>query len=251
MRSALKPTLDQVRKGRAAPAVETMLKDGEGGLFSMPGYNPTAGGVEKMKAMVSDLADKVRNEIATSGATIPTRAVADYVPTAYPRFANGPQATQAIQDLGNVQEQFLNHPNVMGAQQIPIQVAQDMKTGYQKAISDKGYGELKNATTEGEKQIARGLRELIGEARPGIKEPLAREASIINALKMAERRVAVDANKNPIGLGWVGQPWMIPFWLWDRSALGKSLVARALSSGNYPALTGATAGARYQSQPQQ
>lgn len=248
MSSALKPTLTEVRKGRAGPAIETMLKDGKGGLFSNPGHNPTAGGVEVMKDTVAQLGDAVKKEISTSGATIPTDAVADYAAKAYPRFANGPLAKQAIDDIGKVQQEFIEHPSVMGAKQIPIQQAQDMKSGYQKAIGDKGYGELKTPVTEGEKQIARGLRELIGQARPGVVEPLAREASIINALKMAERRAAVDANKNPIGLGWLGQPWMIPFWMWDRSALAKGVTARALANGNYPGLAGATAGALYEGQ---
>lgn len=238
MRSAMKPTLEEVKKGRAAPAVETMLKEG---------FNPTAGGVEKMKSALGDLNAKVESEIAGSGATIPTARVADYVPNAYQRFSKGPQAVSAIEDLGKVQDTFLQHPEVMGAREIPIQVAQDMKQGYQRAIGDKGYDVLKTPTTEGEKQVARGLRELIGQARPGVVGPLAKEAEIIRALKIAERRVAVDANKNPIGLGWVGQPWMIPFWMWDRSALGKSVAARALYSGSesLPMLGGAGAGALY------
>jgi hypothetical protein len=238
MRSAMKPTLDQVKRGKAAPAVQTMLEEG---------FNPTAGGVEQMKVRIGELADKVRTEVGNSGATIPTGAVADYVPNAYARFSNGPKATQAIEDLGNVQRTFLEHPNINGAREIPIQVAQDMKTGYQRAIGDKGYDVLKTPETEGEKQIARGLRELIGQARPSVAEPLAKEAELINALKIAERRAAVDANKNPIGLGWIGQPWMVPFWMWDRSAWAKSMTARALHSNSVsaPALGGYGAGALY------
>lgn len=244
MHSALKPTLDQVKRGKAAPAIETMRKGGEGGLFSMPGYNPTAGGVERMKGDLTDLSGQVSREIASSGAMIPTADVADYAAKAYPRFSSGPQAKQAIDDIGKVQQEFIDHPSVMGAREIPIQQAQEMKGGYQRAVGDKGYGELKTPSTEAEKQIARGLRELIGQARPGVLEPLKRESDIINALKMAERRVAVDANKNPIGLGWLAQPWMLPFWMWDRSAMAKGITSRALA-GEYPALMGATGGALY------
>lgn len=245
MQSALKPTLDQVKRGRAAPAVQKMLKDGEGGLLSMPGYNPTPGGVEKMKSTLSALGDTVKQEISNSGAMIPTADVADYATKAYPRFASGPLARQAIDDIGKAQQEFIGHPSVMGAREIPIQQAQDMKTGYQRAIGDKGYDVLKTPGTEAEKQIARGLRELVGQARPGVVEPLKRESEIINALKMAERRVAVDANKNPVGLGWLGSPWMIPFWMWDRSAAAKGMTARALANGNYPALMGTAGGALY------
>lgn len=154
---------------------------------------------------------------------------------------NGPQAETALQDLGRVQTDFLEHPNILGAREIPVQLAQDMKNGYQRAIGDRGYGELKTATTEGEKQIASGLRQEIGQAVPSVLDPLAREAALINALKLAERRVAVDANKNPIGLGaLISQPLALPVWMWDRSPLAKSLTARLLYSGQntFPALAG-------------
>ena len=223
MRSAMKPTLQEVKRGRAATAVQTMLDEG---------LNPTASGVEKMKAKIAELGETVQDAISTSGATISTKEVADYVPSALDRFKNGPLASQAVDDLGKVQTAFIEHPNVQGAKDIPIQLAQAMKSGYQKAIGDKGYGELKSAMTEGEKQIARGLREKIAEAVPSVTNPLSRESDLIRALKIAERRVAVDANKNPIGLGWLAQPWMVPFWMWDRSALAKAMTARGLYSGS-------------------
>lgn len=232
MSSALKPGVEAVRKGKAEPAIKTLLDEG---------IDVTAGGVEKMKSTIGKLSDQVDQSIANSGATINTRNVADYVTNAYKRFMNGPQAVSAIEDLGKVQTGFLEHPNILGAREIPVQLAQDMKSGYQRAIGDKGYGEIKTATTEGEKQIASGLRQEIGQAVPSVLEPLSREAALINALKLAERRVAVDANKNPLGLGaLISQPWMLPVWMWDRSPLGKSMAARLLYSGQgtMPALAG-------------
>lgn len=237
MRSALKPS-STANAAKTEVAVETMLKEGA---------NPTAGGVDKLKNTLGSLGKQVDQSIANSGATVDTRAVADAVPNALERFKNGPQAVQAIEDLGNVQKTFLEHPNVGGAREIPVQVAQDMKQGYQRAIGDKGYGELRTPSTEGEKQVARNLREQIAAKVPGVVEPLKREADIITALKMAERRAAVDANKNPIGLG-ILNPAYLPIWLWDRSTLGKALTARALYSGNVPALGGATLGALYGTQ---
>jgi hypothetical protein len=113
----------------------------------------------------------VDQAVSKSGATVDTRAVADYVPQAFERYKNGPTAPQAIEDLGKVQTTFLEHPNVLGAREIPVQVAQDMKQGYQRAIGDRGYGELKTPTTEGEKQIARALREQVAEKVPAVVEP--------------------------------------------------------------------------------
>jgi hypothetical protein len=234
MRSALKPS-GQANPAKTAAAVETMLKEG---------VNPTTGGVDQLKGTLSTLGKQVNESIAKSGATIDTTAVADAVPNALERFKNGPLANQAVEDLGKVQTTFIEHPNVSGAKEIPVQVAQDMKQGYQRAVGDKGYGELKSPTTEGEKQIARALREQIAEKVPAVTAPLQREQAVINALKMAERRAAVDANKNPIGLG-ILNPAYLPIWLWDRSTLGKALTARSLYSGNVPALMGAGGGALY------
>ena len=238
MRSALKPS-STVNQSRAEQAVKTLLDEG---------INVTEGGVDKGRGIVGALSNQVDKAIAGSGARISTADVADYVPQAYERFKNGPLAVQAINDLGKVQSDFIGHPNILGAKDIPVQVAQEMKTGYQRAIGDKGYGLLKTPETEGEKQIARGLREKIGQAVPSVVDPLAREANLISALKLAERRVAVDANKNPIGLGaLVSQPWMFPVWMWDRSPLGKSVAARMLYSG-YPQTAAGSIGALYANQ---
>ena len=237
MQSALKPTLAMRQSGKAERAITTMLQRGD---------TVSAGGVENQQQRIGDLAGQVNQAIANSGARVSTSNVANYVPQAYPQFADGPLATPAIQALGDVQTAFLQHPNINGAADIPVQVAQDMKRGYQKAIGDKGYGELKTPSTEGEKQIARGLREQISQAIPAVAPLNAEEAAIINALKMNQRAVALDSNKNPLGMGsLISQPWMIPYWMWDRSPYGKSVIANALYSPYTQALPGVVGGALY------
>lgn len=247
MHSAIKPggtTASQIAKGNAA--VQTALEN--------PGFNPSQGGVETVKKFISDRASQVAQDIANSGATVDPRAVADYVPQAYGKFAARPNAVQAVEDLGNVQTNFLNHPMVNGAREIPIQTAQELKQGFQSAIGDRGYGELKTPITEGEKAIARGLREIIAQKAPSVAKPLGEEASAINSLKFLARRAAVEANKNPLGLGaLVSQPWMLPVWLWDRSALAKAIVARNLyqNASSIPALLGVGGAALYNAGQQQ
>lgn len=237
MQSSLKPTLPMRQSGKAADAVQTMLDQG---------YNVTKGGVEAMEQKISDLSDKVKQAVANSGATIDTRSIADYVPNAFERFRMGPQSQQAVEDLGNVQSNFLNHPEVGGANQIPVQLAQDLKTGYQRSIGDKGYGELRSPSTEGEKQIARGLREKISEAVPSTAADNALQKKLIDAKKIASRAVELDSNKNPLGFGaLLTQPWMIPVWMWDRSPWLKSYTARALASPIAQSLPGSVAGALY------
>jgi hypothetical protein len=90
MRSALKPS-SQVPLAKANNAVETLLKEG---------VNPTEGGVDKLRKTLGGLNQQVDEAVAKSGATVDAHAVADYVPSSYDRFKNGPAAVQAAQDLG-------------------------------------------------------------------------------------------------------------------------------------------------------
>jgi hypothetical protein len=232
MSSALKPGLGAFRKNMAEPGVKTMLDEG---------MNVTSGGLEKMRGTIGDLAQQVRDSISNSGSMIDVHRVADYAANAYNKFRGGPLANQAIGDIGKAQGELLAIPEIAGAREIPVQLAQESKSSYYRALTDKAYGELGTPTTEAEKQIARGYKELIGQAVPAVTGPLSRESALINALTMAERQVANDARKNPLGLGsLITQPWMVPFWMWDRSPLAKSLTARMLYSGQetLPALTG-------------
>lgn len=223
MQAALKPTYQDLRKGKGDRAVQTLLDEG---------INPTQGGVNTLQSRVDELSQKVEKLISGSGARVSTTEVADTAAQAYPKFSKGPQAVTAADDIGKVQTAFMEHPAVGGAKDIPVQLAQEMKSGYQKAVGDKGYGEMKNATTEGEKGIARGLREQISKAVPGVAETNAKESELINALKLAERRAHMSANNNIVGLGWmINSPLALPLWLAERSPALGGLMARALYSG--------------------
>ena len=58
----------------------------------------------------------------------------------------------------------------------------------------------------------------------------AEESKMLNALNVAERRVLIDANKNPMGLSLLaGNPQKIAAFMADRSPLFKSLAARMLN----------------------
>ncbi len=85
---------------------------------------------------------------------------------------------------------------------------------------------------EGQKALARGLKEEIVKEEPSIGPLNARESDLINALKLVEQRAAVDMNKNPVGLGAVTpSPSKMALFMADRSALVKSLLARGLNPG--------------------
>lgn len=223
MQSALKPTLNNLKSGKAAKAIETMLQEG---------YSPTKGGVDAMKARISDLNDEIAEAIKNSPATVDKGKVAAHLNDTLKKFETQVNPTADVNAIQNAWTEFLSHPLLSGKKDMPVQLAQQMKQGTYKALGEKAYGEQKGAAAEAQKALARGLKEEISQAVPGVAAKNKMESDLINAAKIAERRVLMDANKNPLGLGWLAQPWMIPFWMWDRSPAAKGLTARALYSGS-------------------
>lgn len=227
MGSALKPTYAARQSGKADRAISTMLDEG---------INATEGGVDKMQGIISDLNSKVKDIISNSSEMVKKSDVVNYLQDVVKRFSNRPNAIEARGEVQSAADQFLNHPMVAGQSDIPIQTAQKLKQGYQASVGDKGYGELKTATTESEKAIARGLREEISRLEPTVGPLNKRESDLINAVKIASRRAGMEQNNNPLGLALLA-PDTTSFisFLADKWGLSKSIVARALYSGDLPA----------------
>lgn len=207
MSSALKPTLEQWRTGKAPRAIQTMLKEG---------VTPTKGGVDTLKTKIADLNDEISQAIAGSTATVDKHKVASYLQDAINKFEKQVSPGADVKAIQAAWDEFLAHP-LFTSKDIPVQLAQQMKQGTYKVLGEKAFGEQKGAAAEAQKTLARGLKEEISASVPGVAQANKKEGDLINALKLAERRATMDANKNPIGLGWLGNPLMLPFWMWDRS----------------------------------
>lgn len=236
MQSALKPSKTEHVTGKAARAVQTMLDEG---------VSVSQGGVGKMQSSIASLNDEIAGIIKGSGKTINKNAVASRLQEVIKKYEGSidPDDLKAIE---NVWTKFLTHPSLAGKSEIPIQMAQKMKQAGGAKLGDVAYGQgLKPAAErDAYKGLVRGLKEEISAAEPTVAPLNKRESDLINALKIAQNRVAIDANKNPLGLGaLITQPWMLPVWMWDRSPLGKSLMARLMYSGAGPIGTGAGAAA--------
>lgn len=243
MQMALKPPLEAHQKmfapgvSRAQAAINTLLEKG---------VNPAD--FEALETRRAALAVARQAETAGSGATLSVKDVADYVPNAMEKFRFGPLADEAVDVLGKVQQKFVNHPEIGGATEIPIQLAEKLKQGYQAAIGNK-YGAMtpnQSATeieTAGEKQLARALRELQAKAAPKTAESLAEESALINAKKLAQRRAEMSGNNQLAGMAWIN-PAMLPYWIAERSPMLGGLMARSLYSGRdvVPMLGGSVAG---------
>lgn len=219
MQSALKPTIEQLRKGEASKAITTMLEKG---------YSATPGGLKAMRAQIATLNDEIANAIAGSNATVDKGAVASRLGDALKKFEM--QVTPGA-DTAAIQKawtEFLSHPLLTGSK-IPVQTAQTMKQGTYAALGNKAFGELKGAEIEAQKALARGLKEEIAAAVPGVAKLNAAESELLNAANVLERRVLMNSNNNPIGLGALADnPASFVAWMADRSPWFKSMVARAM-----------------------
>jgi hypothetical protein len=219
MQSALKPTLKQLQSGDAAIAVRTLLDEG---------INPTMRGVEKIGTRIDDINDAITTTIGTSNASISKQRVLDTLNDTRGRFANQVDPLPDLDAIQGVADRFNIHPMISG-DEIPVQLAQDLKKGTYKALSGK-YGEVGSASTEAQKALARGLKEGIADKVPEVAGLNARESRLLTTLKVTERRALMEANKNPGGLSLLASnPATWALFMADKSALFKSLAARMVN----------------------
>lgn len=231
MQSALKPTIEQLRTGKADTAVNTLLDEG---------LNATKGGVDKLRMRVGDLNNQIKDKIANSTATVDKQAVLNRLADTNSDFARQVSPSGDLNAIRNVADDFLDHPLASG-NQIPVQLAQDLKQGTYSTLAKK-YGQVGTADTEAQKALARGLKEEIANAVPDVAGLNAQESKLITTLGVTERRALMDANKNPMGLSLLAQnPTAWAAFMADKSALFKSLAARLASNAVAPAVRDSSA----------
>ena len=221
MASALKPTVKAWGNGDAAVAINTLLDKG---------INVTKGGVETLKANKDLLNEQIRNSVAGSTEKINIRNVAGPVLDKLNKFKMQVNPNADIASIRNSWAEFKNNPAFKGSDEISVQLAQDLKQGTYRQIGKK-YGQLGSADIEAQKAIARGLKEEIAKKVPEISKFNEEETSLIKTLKVAERRVLMAANNNPLGLSLLAHsPVTWAAFMADKSGLFKSLVARMTNS---------------------
>ena len=220
MQSAIKPTIAQLRTGDAATAVQTLLDYG---------INPTASGVTKIKGLIDDLNSQISTSIGSSGATVDKQKVLAALGDVRTKFTNQVSPTGDLKAITGVADDFAAHPAISG-NDIPVQLAQEMKQGTYKVLSKK-YGQIGSAETEAQKGLARGLKEEIATAVPGVQVLNAEESKLITTLGVAERRSLMELNKNPLGLASLaGNPLSMLAFMADKSAAFKSIAARMINA---------------------
>lgn len=219
MASALKPTVGQWRTGQAERAISTMLDEG---------VNATNAGVDTLKSRIGSLNDEIANMVQGSSATVDRNKVMMALDDARQRFANQVSPTGDLSAIQSVGDDFMAHPSI-SSDMIPVMMAQQLKQGTYRTLKGK-YGEVGSAATEAQKALARGLKEGVADAVPGVSPLNARESALLDALAVAERRAMMDANKNPMGLAAISpSPAGLAAFLADRSGALKSVAARGIN----------------------
>jgi hypothetical protein len=186
--SALKPSTTLPLSKKAA-IVDTGLQN------EVP---VTAGGARKLQLLINDLSDKVKATIDAD----PMRPINKYAVAS--RLADTAQKFQtqvtpeadlaAVSDTGN--EFLRNQPA-----QIPAAQAQAMKSGTYQQLGNKAYGELKSASIESQKALARGLKEEIAKQFPELSDLNAKEGSLLDLQPVLEKAVQRIGNHQLMGIG--------------------------------------------------
>lgn len=251
MSSALKPNQYELRTGKGPRAVDTLLNEG---------INVSRGGVDTLRGAIDDLNSQIADKISSSTATIDKARVTAPIDEAIGKFTEQVNPNADVSALTRARNEFLNHPSLpsvtpartvqspvldsrgvpftteipaSGTNAVPVQTAQELKQGTYRALGNKAYGELKGAEIEGQKALARGLKDEIADAVPEVRPLNAKESELLNALPIVERRVLMEANKNPGGLAWLAKnPAAWAAFIADRSAPFKSIVARMLNTAS-------------------
>lgn len=219
MQSALKPTIAQLKSGDAQVAVQTLLDNG---------ISPTKDGVEQLRGLIDAKNDAIKTAIQSSKATVSKNKILQTLDDVRQPFSNQVSPTADMNAIDAVANDFANHPAIPG-DAIPVQTAQDLKQGTYRVLSKK-YGQMGSAETEAQKGLARGLKEEIATAVPGVQQLNDEESRLIRTLGVAERRALMELNKNPVGLTALAHnPVAAAGFLADRSAAFKALAARMIN----------------------
>lgn len=251
MKSAVKPTWEAQRSGKADRAITTLLEEG---------YNPTRGGVDAMKTRIADLKGQEQAITGASTQTANKYSIGNKLDDVLKQIEEGTLTKDATASVMKVWDEFLSHPSFTGKTDVPISVLQKMKERNYKTLGDAAYGiGLKPAAErDALKALNSSIKGAIETAEPGVVPLNAKMSELLNAKKVAERRALMEGNKNPVALptsvAAVAHDPMAALGLWaNSSALAKSALARMLYTGSeaIPMTAGAASGGTLQAIIQQ
>jgi hypothetical protein len=204
-----------------------------------------------MQKRIAELGDEITEAIKDSPAVINKNDVAARLNSALDKFRSQVTPKADLKTIEDAWSEFLSHPDLAGKINIPVQLAQSLKQGTYRVLGDKPYGEVSGASNEAQKQLARGLKEEISKAVPGVAERNEILSALINAKDIAQRRVMMSGNNNLAGLALLANDVKAGLgFMADKSDLVKALLARLVnkSAERVPQAVGSGAGAAVMAQ---
>jgi len=157
-------------------------------------------GAEKLNGLISDLNSKIADQVkagSQSGATIDPLKVAQRVDQIKSKFTNQVNPGADLSAIDASKDEFLqNNPGP-----IPASDAQALKQGTYQQLKGRSYGELKSATVEAQKALARGIKEELETQFPEIKGLNAQEAQFIGLDRALEKALNRIGNHQLVGIG--------------------------------------------------
>lgn len=219
MRNALNPIYKANLKGDADVAVNTMLDQ------DIP---LSRKGTDRLQDAISELNKKVVNAISSSKETV---KVSDLESAFNQSLQNTKGMPKSDLDLIKRElQQFKTHPLVAGKSEIPVQDAQILKQGFQQSVADR-YGQPGTGVDKAQKAIAHALREQVGTKVPDVIPWNKEEQKLIRTLNVAQRRLIMEGNRNPMGLAGleIANPKTFAAMMLDKNSVFKSFLARLLN----------------------
>lgn len=220
MQWAINPTTADVAAGKAAKAARTMLDEG---------VNTSVSGMEALRAKALDLNKQVYSILNDSGKTISKDAVGSYIQGVISRIEKTSSFPQdPLRAVERVYDQFLT--NGLIPKNIPVVQAQELKQGIYSELKKK-YGVLGTDTEEAMKAVGRGYKGELEKAVPEVAGLNAESAKLWNAMNVTERKAYSEIAKTPGGFAFfIHNPEVATAYMATKSALFKSLVARAMDA---------------------
>lgn len=235
MQSALKPTGKEMKTGRGMAAIRTALDDG---------YNASSGGVATLEKEVGKLEGKIQGTLNASPNTVSKGESYAPLQDLIKRLERIDPSGERAREVEELYTKVLANKKI--PDNIPVAQANEIKQGIYQMLKDK-YGTLGTEAVEGNKAIARGMKEAIGRVEPSVAEALKEQSAKANLLNIMSRRMNAEGNTNVASLAPLaaGPAGFIGFMM-DKYGLTKSMAARLLNTAQQhgvPAAAGATTGA--------
>jgi hypothetical protein len=193
--SALKPST-ALSEAERAKIVDTGLRE------KIP---VSAKGLDDLHDLIDDVNSQIRQTISTDPArpVNPAQAVQN-LRGLRSRFATQVNPKADLEAIDQSGQEFLDQfrSQAGGAvRNMTAEEAQAMKQGTYRALGDKAYGELKGASIEAQKALARGLKEELARRFPELEKLNARDSALLDLQPVLERAVNRIGNHQLIGIG--------------------------------------------------